>query len=112
MREQNGLPRSTSNDPSEVLKMLPLLRCVFCNEYKTHIEFDMDLHLYEMHKKELLKSLPVGRGYNMDSRIEYVLNLMKANAVQRQQKSPGYQLKIELHREIEICQKYNPIRKV
>ena len=58
-------------------------------EYKTHIEFDMDLHLYEMHKKELLKSLPVGRGYNMDSRIEYVLNLIKDNAaIQRQQKSP------------------------
>ena len=54
-----------------------MLECIFCNGYKTQIEFDLELHL-EMHRWELLTKLPFrGRGYTMDYRIEYVIYKIK-----------------------------------
>ena len=42
--------------------------CIFC-KYTTYIEFDLDLHLYQNHRMDLVK-LPIGRG-SLDSRINY-----------------------------------------
>src|SRR5215211_4274855 len=46
------------------------MACIFC-EFMTSIEFDLDLHLYEEHRMELVK-LPIGKG-RMDTRIEYAI---------------------------------------
>jgi hypothetical protein len=65
-------------DPDGVLISQPMLECVFCDEYKTKIKFDLEIHLYEMHRWFLLKKLPFkGKGYSMDHRIEYVIDAIK-----------------------------------
>ena len=51
---------TTINQPPEAIMV-----CIFCKHYKTHIAFDLDLHLYECHKKDLQK-LPIGRQYRND----------------------------------------------
>jgi hypothetical protein len=48
--------------------LIPLV-CIFCKNYITCIEFDLDLHLYENHRMELVK-LPIGKG-SLDFRINY-----------------------------------------
>ncbi len=54
---------------------LPEYPCYFCgNEYTTYKDFDMELHLHEKHKDQLLK-LPIGG--NLDKREEYVIALTK-----------------------------------
>lgn len=56
-------------------KFLPVsYPCYFCLEYTTFIDFDMELHLIEKHKQDLLK-LPIGG--NTDYRIHYVIDKMK-----------------------------------
>src|SRR5215208_7202855 len=45
--------------------------CIFCKHYITSIEFDIDLHLYEYHRMELV-TLPIGRG-SLDFRISYAI---------------------------------------
>lgn len=65
-------------DPDGILESLPVLECIFCDKYKTAIEFDMDLHLYEKHRNELLTQFPFrGKGYSMDDRIGYFINQIK-----------------------------------
>jgi hypothetical protein len=44
--------------------------CIFC-KFMTSIEFDLDLHLYEHHRMELVKLL-IGKA-NMDKRISYAI---------------------------------------
>jgi hypothetical protein len=42
------------------------------------IQFDMENHLYESHKEELLLHLPLkGKGYNMEYRIQFVMKFIK-----------------------------------
>jgi hypothetical protein len=45
--------------------------CIFCR-FTTSIEFDLELHLLENHKMELVK-LPIGKS-SLDFRIEYAIN--------------------------------------
>ncbi|MGC1931721.1 MAG: hypothetical protein WA667_22355 [Candidatus Nitrosopolaris sp.] len=45
--------------------------CIFC-KFMTCIQFDLELHLYESHRTELVK-LPIGKG-SVDFRIEYAIN--------------------------------------
>jgi hypothetical protein len=47
------------------------LVCIFC-KFITCIKFDLELHLYENHKAELVR-LPIGKG-SLGFRIEYALN--------------------------------------
>ena len=42
--------------------------CIFC-KYLVDIEFDLELHLYEKHRMELVR-LPIGKS-SIDRRIEY-----------------------------------------
>ena len=64
-----------NSNHNEKLKSPPKYPCLFCgNQYKTHIDFDMELHLVEKHKDRLLR-LPISG--NLDKRIEYVINQTK-----------------------------------
>jgi hypothetical protein len=49
--------------------MIPLI-CIFC-KYVAYIEFDLDLHLYQNHRIDLIK-LPIGTG-SLDTRINYAI---------------------------------------
>jgi hypothetical protein len=64
-------------DRYKMLKGLPTLICMFCGKYSP-IKFDMELHLYENHRENLLFDLPIKKrkGFRMDNRIDYVINLM------------------------------------
>jgi hypothetical protein len=74
-------PKNLENK-KELLIGLPVLCCLFCNKYKTPIDVDMDLHLYEMHKKELITKLSIrSRGVNLNDRIAFAIKLMKQDAL-------------------------------
>lgn len=47
--------------------VIPIV-CIFCR-FTTCIELDLELHLHESHRIELVK-LPIGKG-SLDFRIEY-----------------------------------------
>jgi Primase X len=53
-----------------IIEGVPPIPCIFCT-YMTSIEFDLDIHLYEDHRIELVK-LPIGKG-NMEYRIKYAI---------------------------------------
>jgi hypothetical protein len=61
---------------------LPTLSCLFCSTYKTKIRFDMDLHLFEKHKHNLVYDLPIPvRKASIDDRIEYALQLIEQGKI-------------------------------
>jgi hypothetical protein len=69
-------------DRFEAYKGLPNLKCMFCGKCSP-IPFDMDLHLYEEHKRHLFTN-PVFRDkglVTLDERIDYLLELMKDYAI-------------------------------
>ncbi len=74
LEKKEVLPTTPSNYVTSVTRVtapLPQYPCFFCgNSYKTRIDFDMELHLVEFHKKQLLR-LPVKGG--IDRRLEYVI---------------------------------------
>jgi hypothetical protein len=67
---------------SFIIDGVPPTTCIFCHEFTTSIDFDMDLHLYENHRSELFR-LPIGQGskkglyFSLDSRIEYAIDMGK-----------------------------------
>jgi hypothetical protein len=67
------------DDHYRKLKGLHSLKCMFCECYSP-IKFDMELHLYENHRKNLLTDLPINRkvGFGMDNRIVYAIDLMES----------------------------------
>ena len=74
----NTTHENTLRDPDGILASLPWLECIFCNKYKTAIDFDMELHLYEKHRLELLRQFPIkAKGYSMDLRAEYFVHQIK-----------------------------------
>lgn len=58
------------NKRGTIVEGVSPIPCIFCG-FITSIEFDLDLHLYEKHRMELVK-LPIGKG-KMDYRIEYAI---------------------------------------
>lgn len=65
-------------DRFKAYKGLLNLKCMFCGVCSP-IEFDMDLHLYKMYKKNLFsRNFPIRRG--IDDRINYFIHLMKQEA--------------------------------
>lgn len=70
----NNNNNNNKNDPS--LADLPSISCLFCDNYKTKIRFDMELHLSEKHREKLVYNLPIGKA-NMDDRIEFALQLIE-----------------------------------
>jgi MCM P-loop domain/MCM AAA-lid domain len=81
-RKTDSVVAAHSYERVNALRGLPNLRCSFCDEYYSPIKFDMELHLYEEHKEDLLKNLPVKKkGFRMDDRIAYVIDLMESEAI-------------------------------
>ena len=63
-----------------VTDLPPKYPCYYCgNGYSTNIDFDMELHLLEKHKDQLLK-LPI-RG-SLDKREEYAISLTKKKMIE------------------------------
>lgn len=60
-----------SETKSVIIEGLNPLVCIFCR-FTTCIELDLELHLYESHKMELVK-IPIGKG-SLDFRLEYGIN--------------------------------------
>jgi hypothetical protein len=84
--KNSNTPHKKPHDPDDILEDQPRLKCIFCDEYKTQIEFDLELHLYEMHRWELLTKLPFkGKGYSMDYRNAYVIHITKTKEKQSEQ---------------------------
>jgi hypothetical protein len=97
-----SVSKDYSNDP--VLKDMLHIPCIFCSEYKTPIEFDLDLHIWELHRKELyykLKSFPIeefkGRAppITTDDRIKFAIELGKHKAKASKEEKEGKKEKEE-----------------
>ena len=56
---------------STIIKGVIPIVCIFCR-FITCVELDLEIHLYERHRMELVK-LPIGKG-SLDFRIEYAIN--------------------------------------
>jgi hypothetical protein len=87
---QCSTPQSDSNSNNngngkdrQELKGLPNLKCIYCNSYYTPIRFDMDLHLYEKHRLDVVYKFldPFVRQMKMDDRMDRILDMMKSDAV-------------------------------
>jgi len=76
--EEAIFPMNLRHDPDHVLDGMLVLRCFFCRTFKTPIEFDMRIHLREIHQKELAKDLRLkGKGFDMSYRLDFEIDLMK-----------------------------------
>lgn len=69
-----GNPATISIDTNDsqgaiIEGMVPLI-CIFC-KYVEYFEFDLDLHLYQNHRIDLVK-LPIGKG-SLETRINYAI---------------------------------------
>jgi hypothetical protein len=75
--KSGGKPADMTTGPKliemiNVDKSYPLFVCIFCKDYITDNGFDLDLHLYENHKLQLIK-LPIGKG-SISFRIDYAID--------------------------------------
>jgi hypothetical protein len=55
------------------------ISCLFCSNFMTSIEFDLEMHLYDDHRMELV-TLPIGKG-DMEYRINYAVEEGKKRIV-------------------------------
>jgi hypothetical protein len=62
-----------------IIDGIPPIRCIFCNNFQTSIEFDLSTHLSDNHRMELVK-LPIGKG-NMEHRIDCAVEECKKRIV-------------------------------
>jgi hypothetical protein len=61
-----------------------VLKCFFCKEFQTPIEYDMRVHLLDRHRTELITHLPIrGKGFNMDYRTAFVIDFLKQRKPQQ-----------------------------
>ena len=78
--EKAVFPMNLQHDPDHVLDGMLVLRCFFCRRFKTPIEFDMRIHLREIHREELATDLPLkGKGFDMSYRVGFAIDIMKLN---------------------------------
>lgn len=64
-----------------IINGIPPISCIFCNNFRTSIELDLKIHLYDNHRMELVK-LPIGKG-SMEHRIDYAVEECKKRIVSR-----------------------------
>jgi hypothetical protein len=62
-----------------IIEGIDPINCLFCNNYRTSIVFDLGMHLYNNHRMEVFK-LTIGKG-NMERRIDYVVEECKKRIV-------------------------------
>jgi hypothetical protein len=73
-------PSESVTTVTTVTSLPPKYPCYYCgNSYSTNIDLDMELHLHENHRDQMLK-LPI-KG-NLDKREEYVISLTKKRMVE------------------------------
>jgi hypothetical protein len=75
-------PYNLKHDPHHTLDGILVLRCHFCKRFQTPIEYDMRVHLRDIHQKDLVIRIPEGwleRGkrYNLDERTKIMIGHMK-----------------------------------
>ncbi|MDP9288966.1 MAG: hypothetical protein M3P08_12315 [Thermoproteota archaeon] len=76
--EDDFFPRNLMYDPDRVMDGMLVLKCLFCERYKTPIQNDMRTHMRYSHQVQLLKDLPLsGKGFNMEYRADFVIDIMK-----------------------------------
>jgi hypothetical protein len=76
--EDDLFPRNLMYDPDRVLDGMLVLKCPFCKGYKNPLEYDMKRHLRYTHKDKLLTNLHLeGKGFNMEYRAAYAIDIMK-----------------------------------
>ena len=76
--ERAVFPMNLEHDPDHVLDGMLVLRCFFCRRFKTPIEFDIRIHLREIHQEELVTDLPLeGKGFDMSYRVDFAIDIMK-----------------------------------
>lgn len=68
-------------DSVRAYKGLLNLKCMYCG-LCSPIPFDMDLHLYEMHRDQILELFLHRRGLNR--RINYLLYIMQQEAIKNE----------------------------
>jgi hypothetical protein len=70
-------PHNLMHDPKHTLDGMLVLRCFFCEKFQTPLKYDK-VHLRHTHQKDLVTKLPLrGRGYNMDYRTDFAIDIMK-----------------------------------
>ena len=75
--EEAIFPMNLRHDPDHVLDGMLVLRCFFCRTFKTPIEFDMRIHLSEIHQEELATDLPLkGKGFDMSYLVGFAIDIM------------------------------------
>jgi hypothetical protein len=76
--DQRIFPSNLMHDPHHTLDGTLVLRCFFCDTFQTPIEYDMEVHLLDLHRDELVTHLPIrGKGFNMDYRTAFVIDFLK-----------------------------------
>jgi len=76
--EEAIFPMNLSHDPDHVLDGMLVLRCFFLQKIQNAIEFDVRIHLREIHQEELAMDLPLkGKGFDMNYRIGFAIDIMK-----------------------------------
>ena len=76
--EEAVFSMNLQHDPDHVLDGMLVLRCFFCRRFKTPIEFDIRIHLREIHQEELVTDLPLeGKGFDMSYRVGFAIDIMK-----------------------------------
>ena len=71
MKKETPTPSNSVTGVTNVTASLPKYPCPFCGDnYKTHIDFDMELHIYENHRHKLVTLQIEG---SLDKKIEYLI---------------------------------------
>jgi hypothetical protein len=75
-------PYNLKHDPHHTLDGMLVLRCYFCKRFQTPIEYDMRIHLRDIHQKDLVIRIPEewlekGKRYNLDERAKIMIDHMR-----------------------------------
>jgi hypothetical protein len=70
-------PYKFEHDLHHILDGMLVLQCLFRRVFRTPIEYDMINHLRNIHQKDLVIRLNIGKGFSLDYRAEFAINIMK-----------------------------------
>jgi hypothetical protein len=81
------LPYNLKRDPHYTLDGMLVLKCFFCKRFQTPIEYDMRIHLRDIHQKDLAIRMPErwlerGKRYGLDERVRIMIDHMKQETPQ------------------------------
>jgi len=75
-------PHNLKQDPHHTLHAILVLSCHFCERFQTPIEYDMRVHLRDIHQKDLVIRMPLqwletGKRYGLDERARIMIDHMR-----------------------------------